>query len=417
MEYLDSILPSEHAALQLTKFGGIMIYIYLGDRSALFMKAHKVFNSTHFWGMMFLAGVAGFLSLRTGADSIFLNRDQTDEWKGWMQIVILIYHYVGASKVSMIYNLVRVMVSSYLFMTGFGHFTYFYKKADFGIVRLSKVLLRLNILPVALAFIMDAPYLSYYFSPLVSFWFLVIYTSMGIMSSHNQRSVVLLCKMILALVVTSVIIHGPLLLETVFAWLERFFGIVWDAREWRFRLALDEYIVYVGMAIAYYVIHFVASPQSTSPFEGFKWVLVSIIGMISFLWWAHTCPEKYFYNLLHPYVSLFPVSLFVILRNSTETLRRKTSGFFCWIGRFSLETFLVQFHVWLAMDTRGILVIFPNYFWINVIFTTILFLYVCEILSDVTNQLVEWMVVSDSRRMIKRALGGIVGLILWNNAF
>ena len=47
---------------------------------------------------------------------------------GWMQIVILIYHITGASKSLNIYILIRVLVSAYLFLSGFGHLQYFWKQ-------------------------------------------------------------------------------------------------------------------------------------------------------------------------------------------------------------------------------------------------------------------------------------------------
>src|SRR6218665_4155889 len=64
-----------------------------------------------------------------------LHRDLTDEWKGWMQLVILIYHLTGASNVLPIYMQIRVMVSSYLFLSGFGHFYYFFTKSDHSVRR------------------------------------------------------------------------------------------------------------------------------------------------------------------------------------------------------------------------------------------------------------------------------------------
>ena len=58
---------------------------------------------------------------------------------GWMQLVILIYHMTGASQVVPLYMQMRVLVSSYLFLTGFGHLSFFWNGGTASFSRLFQV--------------------------------------------------------------------------------------------------------------------------------------------------------------------------------------------------------------------------------------------------------------------------------------
>ena len=66
-----------------------------------------------------------FYTVKPITDLALLGREQTEEWKGWMQFIFLLYHYFHAEEV---YNSVRVMITCYVWMTGFGNFSFFYIK-------------------------------------------------------------------------------------------------------------------------------------------------------------------------------------------------------------------------------------------------------------------------------------------------
>lgn len=75
-------------------FSVAVALIYTADRTGFWLKEQKQFNpwTFAFLNLFFLA--VGLATVkRADKDLGFLNREQTDEWKGWMQSkTFLLYH-------------------------------------------------------------------------------------------------------------------------------------------------------------------------------------------------------------------------------------------------------------------------------------------------------------------------------------
>ncbi|KAG8826271.1 hypothetical protein FRC19_009418 [Serendipita sp. 401] len=392
--------PSSKHSRSFIALGVAVAFCYTADRTGLWTKEQKQFDWTIFGVLCFLGMAACVISGKKGPTHPgLLHRAQTDEWKGWMQIIVLIYHYMDASKLTSVYPIVRTLVASYLFMTGYGHTTFHLKTANYSPLRAAQVLVRLNLLTITLTYVMDTNYMFYYFTPLVSFWYIVVYLTLFIGSFRNDHTLFLAGKIFASFIFVRFIHSQIWIIEGVFRLLNTLANVNWTAEEWAFRVKLDSLIVYVGMLVS---ITSKVANSGTGSSQGrrlidhprWPWVLcgslgVCILGIAWFILFETSTKSKHTYNVWHPYVSVIPVLAYVGLRNATPVLRETSSRVAEWIGKISLELYVLQSHIWLASDTKGILVLVPgpSSRTINFVVSTIGFVCISHAVAKATKEL------------------------------
>jgi hypothetical protein len=191
---------------------------------------------------------------------------------------------------------------------------------------------------------MDTDWLSYYFSPLVSMWFGIIWVTMFLGHKWNASAPFMLGKIVASAALLTVFFALNWPLATIFGAANTVFGTEWVAREWAFRVTLDLYIPYVGMLAAFAFIKISEFKLTESP-NWPSWVQSATIAagvvMAGFIT-LELQVNKFAYNQWHPYTAALPVIAFAILRNATPYLRSTSSRFFMFFGQCSLETFIVQ---------------------------------------------------------------------------
>ena len=233
--------------------------------------------------------------------------------------------------------------------------------------------------------------------PLVSFWYLIIYATMRIGASYNSSPAFLIPKLVLSATAVTTFMWTPWLLEAVFAFLGLVANVHWSPTEWAFRVNLDLFVVWLGMATAYGYLRAQEVGLADRPWfaQAVKAsVGLALAGLGWFFWFELGQPTKFTYNKVHPVVSFVHVLSFVVLRNSHRFLRSVNSRLCIFIGQISLETFILQFHLWLGADTKGILLVLPGTKWrpLNVVVSTVIFLFVSHKAAQATAELTTLLV-------------------------
>lgn len=403
------------------EFAAILAFVYLCDRTELFSKSKKVYSRTQFWGVWALVCLAAFCTVRQIKSEKALQREQTDEWKGWMQIMFLMYHYFAEKE---IYNAIRIYIAAYVWMTGYGNFyLYVRKPGSFSTARVAHMFFRLNFLGACMCVLLNNEYMLYYICAMHTLFTIFVMVALYIRQDLNSSRWGIYMKVFVVLVVTVVLYDGPtVIFNAVFGTLPVIRPLMAfhdplhpefkdEMHEWHFRSGLDRYVWIFGMIFALHIDDLNTWLERIGSLKPMRRVAAYItIGSSALLagtiWWHYVFSlDKFAYNRLHPYTSFVPIAIFLLLRNLVPALRRHHLWLFSFMGKYTLETYILQFHIWMRTtglngSPKHLLQWVPGSYWANFAAVTTVYIWLSVRVFNLTATLSETLFRKDPRAIV-----------------
>jgi len=249
-------------------------------------------------------------------------------------------------------------------MSGFGNFLYFDKKQDFSVERAVSMWIRINYFPILLSVFIGVPFDLFYIVPLHTTAFFItmctcyVSTLMPEQWTVNKRNV--------AAIGTCFVAH-VVFYETPLCNALLVFG-----KEIHFRFQADKYSAVLGIVSGYFWGHIkqwaqwchvpdesgVLTAQQKQAAWGQRGAGVALM----LLWWVlfGHISDKFTYNPIHPFIFWMPIAGWLMVRNSSKYLTELHSSALEFFGRITLETYVLQFHVFMCQNVQHIPVVIPG---------------------------------------------------------
>lgn len=205
-----------------------------------------------------------------------------------------------------VYNLVRLLIASYVFLTGYGNTVYCLKCTKYSVLRCAQMLFRINAFTVVLLIFTRNEYMLYYIAPMHTFWFICVYCTFWFRHHENKNLKFLLTKC--AVFLGSVVLVYELLpCEYIFFPLRPILVFKGSMYEWCFRSGLDRYATPTGMALALFLYHPELKRYRDTVLNSMVLTgLASVVSVTAMLLYGFKLfpVDKYSYNNIHPYLSV-----------------------------------------------------------------------------------------------------------------